>query len=73
MHSHSPFLFVSLGTTRVSLTPKGANPIVFDTYPGQAIWMDEAAHSWEILSGDMHVIGVEPKSALRAKQGGKAN
>jgi len=65
MHSHPPFVFVSLGTARFSLTlPDGKN-VILDTYPGQVMWMDGAVHSWEILSGEAHVIAVEPKSALR--------
>jgi hypothetical protein len=66
MHSHSPFVLVSLGTARMNLTlPNGSNAI-FDTYPGQVVWMENAEHAWEILSGDVHVIAVEIKSALRA-------
>lgn len=65
MHSHPPFAFISLGTARLSLTlPDGKN-VIFDTYPGQVIWMENAQHSWEILSGEAHVIAVEPKSAQR--------
>ena len=72
MHSHPPFAFVSLGTARMSLAlPDGKN-VIFDTYPGQVIWMEDAQHSWEILSGEAHVIAVEPKSAQRARQA-KAN
>jgi quercetin dioxygenase-like cupin family protein len=72
MHSHPPFTFVSLGTARMNLTlPDGKN-LIFDTYPGQVIWMENAEHSWEILSGEAHVIGVEVKSAQRARQA-KAN
>lgn len=68
MHSHTPFVFVSLGTARVSLTlPDGKNAML-DTYPGQVMWMEDAEHSWEILSGDLHVIAVEVKSAQRARQ-----
>ncbi len=66
MHSHSPFVFVSLGTARLSLTlPDGKNAIL-DTYPGQVMWLENAEHSWELLSGEAHVIAVEVKSALRA-------
>ncbi len=68
MHSHSPFVFVSLGTARFNLgLPDGKN-VIFDTYPGQVIWMEDAEHSWEILSGEPHVIAVEVKSALRARK-----
>ncbi len=66
MHSHSPFVFVSLGTARLYLTlPDGKNAVL-DTYPGQVIWMENAEHAWELLSGPAHVIAVEVKSAQRA-------
>jgi len=66
MHSHPPFVFVSVGTARLNLTlPDGKN-VILDTYPGQVMWMEDAVHSWEILSGDAQVIAVEVKSAQRA-------
>lgn len=68
MHSHTPFVFVSLGTARMKLTlPDGTNAVL-DTYPGQVMWLEDAEHAWEIISGDAHVIAVEVKSAQRAKQ-----
>jgi len=66
MHSHSPFVFVSLGTARMNLALPDGKAVVFDTYPGQVIWMENAEHAWEILSGEAHVIAVEVKSAQRA-------
>ncbi len=73
MHSHVPFVFVSLGTARLNLAlPDGKN-VIFDTYPGQVIWMENAEHAWEILSGEAHVIAVEVKSAQRAKQARKTD
>ena len=66
MHFHSPFVFVSLGTARVNLSLPDGKSAIFDTFPGQAIWLENAEHAWEILSGELHVIGVEVKSALRA-------
>ena len=66
MHSHPPFVFVSLGTARLGLTlPDGKN-VILDTYPGQVIWMENAEHAWKLLSGQAHVIAVEVKSAQRA-------
>ena len=66
MHSHAPLVFVSLGTARLNMTlPDGKNAI-FDTYPGQVFWMENVEHAWELLSGEVHVIAVELKSALRA-------
>jgi hypothetical protein len=73
MHSHTPFVFVSLGTARFNLTLPDGKTAIFDTYPGQAIWMEDAQHSWEILSGDAHVIAVEVKSAQRARQTKKSD
>lgn len=73
MHSHPPFVFVSLGTARLNLTPSGGKPVIFDTYPGQVIWMEDAEHSWELLSGEIQVIAVEVKSAQRARQARKTN
>lgn len=68
MHSHTPFVFVSLGTARMNLTlPDGKNAVL-DTYPGQVMWLEDAEHSWEVLSGEPHVIAVEVKSAQRARQ-----
>lgn len=66
MHSHPPFVFVSLGTARLGLTLRDGKNVVLDTYPGQVIWMENAEHSWELLSGQAHVIAVEVKSAQRA-------
>lgn len=65
MHSHSPFVFVSMGTARLNMTLPDGKQAIFDTYPGQVMWMQDAQHSWEVLSGDLHVIGVEVKSAQR--------
>jgi hypothetical protein len=31
------------------------------------VWRDSIEHSWELLSGEVHVIGVEVKSAQAAK------
>jgi len=66
MHSHPPFVFVSLGTARLNLALPDGKSVIFDTYPGQVIWMDNAEHAWELLSGEAHVIAVEVKSAQRA-------
>lgn len=66
MHSHPSFVFISLGTARLNMAlPDGKNAI-FDTYPGQVMWMDSVEHAWELLSGEVQVIAVEVKSAQRA-------
>jgi quercetin dioxygenase-like cupin family protein len=66
MHSHPSLVFVSIGTARLNMTLPDGKSVVFDTYPGQAIWMDNPEHSWEMLSGEAHAIVVEVKSAQRA-------
>lgn len=64
MHSHPPFVFVSLGTARVKLTLPDGSETLLDTYPGQVMWIgDGMQHSWELLSGELRVIAVEVKSA----------
>lgn len=65
MHSHPPFVFVSLGTARVKLTLPDGKQVILDTWPGQVMWMaDGGQHSWELLSGELRVVAVEVKSAL---------
>lgn len=65
MHSHPPFVFISLSTARVKLAMPDGKTRLLDTYPGQVIWMGEGGqHSWKLLSGEIHVIAVEIKSAL---------
>lgn len=68
MHSHPPFVFISLGTARVKLTLPDGKDVIFDTWPGQVLWMpDGMQHSWKLLSGDLRVIAVEVKSAQAAR------
>jgi len=65
MHSHPPFVFISLGTGRVKLTMPDSKAAVLDLYPGQVLWAgDGMQHSWKLLSGEVNVIAVEIKSAL---------
>ncbi len=63
MHSHPPFVLVSLDSTRFRMTMTDGKKSIFDLNPGQAVWVEGAQHSWELLSGELHVIGVEIKSA----------
>ena len=67
MHSHPPFVFVSLGRARLRMTAPDGTKSIFDLHPAQVLWMENAAHSWELLSGQGEVIGVEIKAA---RQGG---
>jgi quercetin dioxygenase-like cupin family protein len=65
MHTHPPFVFVSLGTGRLRLAPAGASPVIFDVHPEQVLWLENAEHSWEMLSGQAHIVAVEIKAAAR--------
>lgn len=66
MHSHPPFVLVSLGEARLQLTMPDGEKVIFDLLPGDVHWMGEGAqHSWELLSGHAHVVAVEVKSAVQ--------
>jgi len=67
MHSHPPFVFVSLGTARVRLTSPDAKTQILDVRPGTVFWIDGVEHSWELLAGEVNVVAVEVKSAKAAK------
>jgi len=67
MHTHPPFVLVSLGSARLKMTRPDGTSFIFDLRPGQVVWMEDAEHSWELLAGEVHVIGVEVKSAQAAK------
>jgi hypothetical protein len=68
MHTHPPMVLVSLDRTRFRMSlPDGASTI-FDLNPGDVRWVEGAHHSWELLAGELHAIGVEIKSAQ--KEGG---
>ena len=63
MHSHPPFVVVSLGTARLQFTLPDGKKQIADLSPGQALWLDAVQHSWELLAGDLNAVGVEPKAA----------
>jgi quercetin dioxygenase-like cupin family protein len=66
MHSHpGDFVIISAGRVRLRLTPQGGSPTVIDLYPGQVLWLERQAHSWEILAGQHNAFAVEPKSTWR--------
>ena len=67
MHSHPPFLLVSLGTTRVRFTYPDGKTQILDLRPGTLVWLDGVEHSWELLAGELNVVAVEVKSAKAAK------
>jgi quercetin dioxygenase-like cupin family protein len=66
MHSHPPIVVVSLGKARTHMSTPDGSSFIFDLNPGQVLWLEDAEHSWELLSGNTHVIAVEPKHAQRA-------
>ena len=68
MHTHPPLVLVSVGSARLKLTLPDGKTSMFDLRPSQAIWMGGSEHSWELLAGDLHAVGVEVKSA-RVVQG----
>jgi len=63
MHTHSPFVLISMERARARLTLPDGSTAILDLHPGQALWLENASHSWEILSGQLTVIGVEVKAA----------
>ena len=66
MHSHPPFLVVSVDSARMKLTLPDGTASILDLHPGQVVWLENAEHSWELLAGNLHAIGVEVKSAQAA-------
>lgn len=65
MHSHPTAVLVSLGTSRSHVTLASGAKVFFDLQPGQVIWGEATEHSWELLAGQLHVVGVEIKAAAR--------
>ncbi|MGI9141439.1 MAG: hypothetical protein ACR2GJ_10055 [Gemmatimonadaceae bacterium] len=64
MHTHSRgFVLISAGRARVRLTGQDGTTAILDFHPGQVVWLDPTAHSWEILSGALEVTAVEVKAA----------
>lgn len=62
-HTHPPFVFVGLATGRLRLAAPDAAGVIFDVHPEQVLWMENAEHSWEMIAGLVHVVGVEVKAA----------
>lgn len=67
MHSHPPFLLVSLGTARVKFTYPDDKTQIVDLRPGTLLWLDGVEHSWELLAGELNAMAIEVKSAKAAK------
>lgn len=68
MHSHPPLLIVSIASARVKFTLPDRTTQILDLRPGMVVWLDGVEHAWELLAGEVHVIGVEVKSAQAAKR-----
>ncbi|MGH9779086.1 MAG: hypothetical protein ACRD5I_11805 [Candidatus Acidiferrales bacterium] len=66
MHSHPPMLLVSLGSGRFKVTGPDGKAQILDFNPGAVMWRESTEHSWEMLSGNAHVIAIEVKSAAKA-------
>ncbi|MFZ2509417.1 MAG: hypothetical protein WAW79_13205 [Steroidobacteraceae bacterium] len=67
MHSHPPTFVVSVGKARLRVKTPDGKTSLFDLNPGMALWIEGVQHSWEVLAGELHAIGVEIKSALNAE------
>lgn len=65
LHSHPPMVLISLGAGRFRMKGPDGKPVIADFNPGMVIWRDATEHSWEMLSGNTHVIAVEVKSAAK--------
>ncbi len=63
MHTHPPMVLVGLDAARFRIAAPDGNAVVFDMDPGKTVWIDGTQHSWELLAGELHAIGVEIKSA----------
>lgn len=62
VHTHAATVIVSLGNVRARHNFTGApGPQIMDLTPGQVMFTPGAEHSWEVLSGQVHVVGVELK------------
>ena len=67
LHTHPPMVLVSLGKSRFRMTLADGKTSIFDLNPGQALWVEGAHHSWELIAGELHAIGIEIKSAKEGR------
>ena len=66
MHSHPPFVLVSLGQARLRMNLPDGETVIFDLMPGEVMWLEDGLeHAWEMLSGEAHVVAIEVKSAAK--------
>ena len=68
MHTHPPRVLVSLSSARAKLTLPDGKTVILDVRPGQVMWVDSSEHSWELLSGEVDIVGIEVKSAAPANK-----
>jgi hypothetical protein len=61
MHTHPPLVAVSLSKARLRMTTPDGKSSIFDLNPAQVLWMENVEHSWELLSGQVHLVAVEVK------------
>ncbi len=66
LHSHPPMVLISMGTARARLSMQDGTSQILDLRPGTVFWSDANVHSWELLAGEIDVVGVEVKSAKMA-------
>ena len=66
MHSHPPRVLISVGKARFRTKMPDGSSSILDLNPGQVLWLEGVRHSWELLAGELHAIGVEIKSAQKA-------
>jgi quercetin dioxygenase-like cupin family protein len=69
MHTHPPTVGISFDAMRMRMTLPDGSKSIFDLHPAQAIWLANVEHSWEVLSGSLHVFGVEVKAARETSAG----
>ncbi len=67
MHSHPSLVLVSVGSARAKLTFPDGKSAILDLRPGQVLWLENPEHSWELLTGELHVVAVEVKSAQKGQ------
>lgn len=63
MHTHPPLVMVGLDKARLRIEAPDGSTSIFDLNPGQVLWLENVEHSWELLSGQVHLFAVEVKAA----------
>jgi len=63
MHTHAPMVLVCIGMARFRITTPDGKTSILDFDPGDVFWVTGAQHSWQLLAGELHAIGIEIKSA----------